>query len=274
MAKKQLGRIGFIGAGRMGTGLMQGLIETGTVSKRDLMASDAQADARQRLTKTLGVKTAADNREVADFAQTIVLAVKPQMLAAVLDGLRDAVTPAHLVVSIAAGVPLHRLERALVPGVRVVRVMPNVACMVGEAASAYCLGKRARAADARVVEAVLDSAGRCIQVNENLMDAVTGLSGSGPAFAATVIGALADGGVKVGLHRDVATMLAAQTVLGAARMILDGKTTPEALKDMVTSPGGTTIAGMHALEAGGLRAALIDAVEVATRRSQELGRSA
>ena len=271
MAKTTWGRIGFIGSGRMGTGLMQSLVGAGTVQKRDLMASDAQADARRRLTQTCGIKTTADNVAVARFADTVVLAVKPQVLADVLAGLRGAITPAHLVVSIAAGVRLARLEDALDPGVRVVRVMPNVACVVGEAASAYCLGRHARAADARTVEALLGATGRCMRVDEEMMDAVTGLSGSGPAFAAMVIGALADGGVKVGLSRPVATALAAQTVLGAARMILDQNLTPEALKDMVTSPGGTTIAGVHALESGRLRAALINAVEAATCRSRELG---
>ena len=271
MAKTTWGRIGFIGSGRMGTGLMQSLVGAGTVQKRDLMASDAQADARRRLTQTCGIKTTADNVAVARFADTVVLAVKPQVLADVLAGLRGAITPAHLVVSIAAGVRLARLEDALDPGVRVVRVMPNVACVVGEAASAYCLGRHARAADARTVEALLGATGRCMRVDEEMMDAVTGISGSGPAFAAMVIGALADGGVKVGLSRPVATALAAQTVLGAARMILDQNLTPEALKDMVTSPGGTTIAGVHALESGRLRAALINAVEAATCRSRELG---
>jgi len=271
MAKTRLGRIGFIGAGRMGTGLIQSLLNAGAARKADLRASDAQADARARLTRATGITTTHDNRQVARFAPLVVLAVKPQVLPDVLAGLGDAITADHLVVSIAAGVRVAQVEAALGEGARVVRVMPNVACMVGEAASAYCLGRRAQSADAKRVEALLSATGRCLRVDETLMDAVTGLSGSGPAFAAMVIGALADGGVKVGLPRDTATRLAAQTVLGAARMILDAGVSPEALKDMVTSPGGTTIAGVHALEIGGLRAALIDAVEAATRRSRELG---
>lgn len=273
MAKKSLGRIGFVGAGRMATGLMKSLLGGGAVQKRGLLASDTQADARRRLTRDTGVRATPDNHDVVHFAQTLVLAVKPQVLDEVLAQIRPVVSADHLVVSIAAGVRVAQLEGALASGVRVVRVMPNVSCLVGEAASAYCLGRRARAGDARTVEAMLSATGRCMRVDEKLMDAVTGLSGSGPAFAAMVIGALADGGVKVGLPREVATTLAAQTVLGAGRMILEAGFTPAELKDMVTSPGGTTIAGVHALERGGLRAALIDAVESATRRSQELGRA-
>ena len=272
MAKKSLGRIGFVGAGRMATGLMQSLLNAGAVRKSDLMASDVQADARRRLTQAIGVKTTADNNAVLRFAPTVVLAVKPQVIDDVLASIKPCVTRDHLLVSIAAGVRIERLEDALGAGVRVARVMPNVHCVVGEAASAYCMGSRARAADARTVEALLGAAGRCMPVDETLMDAVTGLSGSGPAFVALVIGALADGGVKVGLAREVATLLAAQTVLGAGKMILEAGLTPEQLKDMVPSPGGTTIAGIHVLERGGLRAALMAAVEAATRRSEELGR--
>jgi pyrroline-5-carboxylate reductase len=188
----------------------------------------------------------------------------------VLQELRHVVTPAHLVVSIAAGISLESLERGLGAGRRLVRVMPNTPALLGEGASGYSLGAHALASDEDVVRSCLLAVGRAYRVPESLLDAVTGLSGSGPAFVYVMIEALSDGGVRVGLPRDIATALAAQTVLGAARMVLETKEHPGVLKDQVTSPGGTTIAGLHALERGGFRAALIDAVEAATRRSAEL----
>ena len=191
-------------------------------------------------------------------------------MAHVLEHLRHVVTPEHLIVSIAAGVSIATLEAGLGPDRRIVRVMPNTPALVGEGASGYCLGTHARESDEATVRKCLDSVGRAYRVPESLLDAVTGLSGSGPAFVYVMIEALSDGGVRVGLPRDVATTLAAQTVLGAAKMVLETGLHTGVLKDQVTSPGGTTIAGLHALERGGVRAALIDAVEAATRRSAEL----
>jgi pyrroline-5-carboxylate reductase len=203
----------------------------------------------------------------------LVLAVKPQSMRGVLDELRPIVKPEQLVISIAAGVPLSALATALGAHVRLVRVMPNTPCLVGQGASAYALGSAATPDDAELAQSLLATVGLAVHVPETLLDAVTGLSGSGPAYAFQVIEALSDGGVCAGLPRDVATRLAAQTLLGAAQMVLSTGQHPGALKDAVASPGGTTIAGLHELERGGLRAALMNAVVAATKRSQELGRS-
>jgi pyrroline-5-carboxylate reductase len=188
----------------------------------------------------------------------------------VLENLRNSVTPEHLVISIAAGVSLATIAGRLGSDRRLARVMPNTPALIGEGAAGFCLGRNVLASDEALVLSCLNSVGRAYRVPETLLDAVTGLSGSGPAFVYVMIEALSDGGVRVGLPRDVATALAAQTVLGAARMVLETNTHPGVLKDQVTSPGGTTIAGLHALERGRFRAALIDAVEVATLRSAEL----
>jgi pyrroline-5-carboxylate reductase len=193
-------------------------------------------------------------------------------MADVLSELRGQLTQSHLVISIAAGIPLATIAQGLGPGPRLVRVMPNTPCLVGSGASAYCLGPGATPADRELVGRLLAAVGRAVQTPEKLLDAVTGLSGSGPAFVYVMIEALSDGGVNMGLPRDVATTLAAQTVLGAAQMVLTTGQHPGALKDQVASPGGTTIAGLQALEEHGLRAALIAAVEAATNRSMELGK--
>jgi pyrroline-5-carboxylate reductase len=192
-------------------------------------------------------------------------------MAALLPEIRPALTPQHLLISVAAGVTLRQLEEGAGRELRWVRVIPNTPCLVGASASGICPGENTTAEDAALVDRLFNAVGRAVRVPESLLDAVTGLSASGPAFVYVVIEALSDGGVRMGLPRDVATTLAAQTVLGSARMVLETGLHPGALKDMVASPGGTTIAGLHALERGGLRAALIDAVEAAARRSTELG---
>ena len=267
---KERSRWGFIGAGRMATALIQGMIRAGIAGAASITASDPLAAARQALATDTGVTVHETNGPVVEGSDIIVLAVKPQTMTAVLSELRPLVGTRHLVVSVAAGTTIATLAGGLGSGVRVVRVMPNTPALIGQGASAYAIGPGCDDLDEAVVKSCLESVGRAVRVPESLLDAVTGLSGSGPAFVYMMIEALSDGGVRVGLPREVATLLAMQTVLGAAMMVRDTGLHPGVLKDQVASPGGTTIAGIHALERGGLRAAMMDAVEAATRRSQEL----
>ena len=264
-------RIGFIGAGQMATALGQGVVKSGLTKSEQIIAADPSAEARERFAFTVGGKTTENNTQVVDDADVIILAVKPQQMARVLEEVRGKLGPDRLVVSIAAGIRLDMLSAYLEDEVRLVRVMPNTPCLVGQGASAFCLGGSATQADAELVRGVLESVGVAFQVEETLLDAVTGLSGSGPAFVYMMIEALSDGGVRMGLPRNMATTLAAATLRGAAEMVLATGEHPAALKDKVTSPGGTTIAGIEALERGGLRAALMGAVQSATGRSIELG---
>jgi pyrroline-5-carboxylate reductase len=263
-------RWGFIGSGAMATALIKGMLRAGIAPVDAIRSSDPLPAARALLEGETGVTVYDSNLPVVQQSDVLVLAVKPQSMRQVLDNIRPVVTPEHLVVSIAAGITIASIAQGLKAGARVIRVMPNTPALIGEGASAYSLGPGVRTEDEQVVKAFLDSVGRTVGVAERLLDAVTGLSGSGPAFVYLMIEALSDGGVRAGLPRDVATLLAAQTVLGAARMVRDTGEHPGVLKDKVASPGGTTIAGLHALERGGVRGALIDAVEAAARRSTEL----
>ncbi len=266
-------RIGFIGAGQMATALGQGLIKAGLVAPENMLAADPVAEALERFGQATGAQTTDKNEDVATGADVIFLAVKPQQIAGVMGKLRGKITADTLVISIAAGVRLAVLAEGLGGEVRLVRVMPNTPCLVGRGACGYCLGETATEDDDRLVEQLLGAVSLAYRVEEKLIDAVTGLSGSGPAFVYIMIEALSDGGVRMGLPRNVATALAAQTFRGAAEMVLETGEHPGSLKDKVTSPGGTTIAGLQALESAGLRAALMGAVEAATRRSIELGSS-
>src|SRR5262245_24217860 len=263
-------RWGFIGSGRMATAMIQGMLRAGIAPAEEICASDPLPAARTALQSETGVTVFDSNLPVVERSEVLVLAVKPQNMREVLHQLRPTVTPEHLVVSIAAGITIASIEDGLGSIGRIVRVMPNTPALVGEGASAYAMGPRTRPEDEAVVGSCLGAVGRAVRVPESALDAVTGLSGSGPAFVYLVIEALSDGGVRVGLPREVATLLAAQTVLGAARMVTETGQHPGVLKDQVASPGGTTIAGLHALERSGVRGALIDAVEAATRRSAEL----
>jgi pyrroline-5-carboxylate reductase len=266
-------RIGFLGAGRMATALARGWLAAGRTTLEDCRASDPIPAARDAFARETGCPAGPDNRAVVAASDLLVLAVKPQSMAGLLAEVREPVAArGPLVVSIAAGITLKQLAEALGPACRLVRVMPNTPCLVGASASGYAGGPKATEADLALVGELLDAVGRAYRLSEGLLDAVTGLSGSGPAFVYLMIEALADGGVRVGLPRDVAQGLAAQTVLGSAKMVLELGQHPGALKDMVASPGGTTIAGLHALERAGVRGALMDAVESATRRATELGR--
>jgi pyrroline-5-carboxylate reductase len=266
--------LGFLGAGKMATALARGWLTAGLTVADRIIASDPYGSAREAFQREVGGKAVSDNIQVIQNSEVVMLAVKPQTVGPVLVEARPALTPRHLVVSIVGGITLAQLTIALGPSIRIIRVVPNTPCLVGASAAAFSPGPSATAADAQLVERMLKAVGVTYQLPEKHLDAVTGLSGSGPAFVALVIEALSDGGVRVGLPRDVATKLAAQTVLGTGKMVLDAALHPAMLKDMVASPGGTTIAGLHALERGGLRGALMDAVEAASRRSEELGREA
>jgi pyrroline-5-carboxylate reductase len=257
----------------MASALATAWAKAGLLDVAKSVAADPVPAAREKFTALTGVRATASNREVLDSCETVVLAVKPQVMPAVLAEVRPAVASKHLVVSIAAGVTLKTLGQHLGESTRLVRVMPNTPCLVGASASAFSAGATATAADAELVGRLFGAVGKAFVVGEHLLDAVTGLSGSGPAFVYVMIEAMADGGVKAGLPRDVALALAAQTVLGSARMVLETGQHPAVLKDAVASPGGTTIAGLQVLERGGLRAALLDAVDAAAKRAHELGRS-
>ena len=263
--------IGFLGAGKMATALAKGFVQSKLVEAGQIIASDAAEAACAAFAQSVGARTTAFNPDVLSSARVLVLAVKPDQVESVLAEVRDRFTEDHLLISIAAGVTLARLQAALGEDARIVRVMPNTPALVGAAACGYALGKAATVEDGKLVQQLLSAVGVAYPVKESLLDAVTGLSGSGPAYAFLMIEALSDGGVAAGLPRDVATKLAAQTLLGSAKMVLETSLHPGALKDMVTSPGGTTIEGLHALEKGGVRGALINAVRAAAEKSKKLG---
>lgn len=264
-------KLGFIGGGKMGEALCKGFINAKLSDVDHIMISDAVVERCKILSKEIGVKTTQNNKDVTAFADVIVLAVKPQIMDDVLSHLKKDITNRHLVVSIAAGIPIRFIESRLQPGIRIIRVMPNTPCLIAASATAFALGKCATEADGKLVFNLFNAVGRVFQLDEKYLDAVTGLSGSGPAYVYMFIEALSDGGVKMGLPRDVATALAAQTVLGAAKMVLETGQHPSQLKDAVTSPGGTTIEGISKLEDGKLRSTIINAVEAATLKSKKLG---
>lgn len=265
--------IGFLGAGKMATALAKGFVQAGLVTPEQLIASDISEAARAAFAKETGAKSVASNADSVKFAQILILAVKPDQVAGALADIHEHMTEKHLLISIAAGVTLARLEAGLGKDARVIRVMPNTPALVGASATGFALGKSATAADADLAKKLFSAVGVAFQVKESLLDAVTGLSGSGPAYVYLFIESLSDGGVAAGLPREVATKLAAQTVLGAAKMVLETGQHPGALKDMVTSPGGTTIEGLHELEKGKLRGTVMSAVRAATEKSKKLGQA-
>lgn len=267
--------IGFIGSGNMGEALISGLTGSKLTASDHIICSDIRTDRLAELQQRFAIRTTTSNREVIQQADIIVYAVKPQIISKVFGETTDDLTMDKLVISIAAGVSLAVIESLVQKDLRLIRAMPNVCVAVKEGATAITAGVHCKDKDIDLATAIFNSVGRCIAIKEDaLMDAVTGLSGSGPAYIFLLMDALADAGVNVGLARDEALLLASQTVLGAAKMLVETNTHPGKLKDMVTSPGGTTIAGLHALEKGKLRATLMDAVEAATIRSKELGKTA
>ncbi|MCJ8500441.1 pyrroline-5-carboxylate reductase [Desulfatitalea alkaliphila] len=264
--------IGFVGSGNMAEALISGLLATGRTHPENILCADINAERRNEMAQRYGVVPEGDNTALIARADVVIYAVKPQIMDSVLRQTAAGLRPTQLVISIAAGIPMAAIAVHTAQPLHLVRAMPNVCAAVKAAATAIVAGPHATTADRQTASTIFASVGECVTVPaEHLLDAVTGLSGSGPAYVFLILEALADAGVKMGLARAEALRLAAQTVAGAARMQLETNVHPAVLKDRVTSPGGTTIAGLHALEKGGLRAILMDAVEMATQRAQALG---
>jgi len=264
-------KIGFIGTGKMGEALIKGILHARLVPPGNIYASDMDVAKLQMLEKELKINTCKDNCDAVANSDILIIAVKPQIVPTVLNELKSSIKN-QLIISIAAGVTIETFEKNLLPGTKVVRVMPNIAATVKEAASAISPGSAVSKGDTALTAEIFDSIGRTVILQESLMDAVTGLSGSGPAYIFMIIEALADGGVHEGLDRKTAKLLAAQTVLGAAKMVLEGPDHTGELKDMVTSPGGTTSRGLRIMEEQGVRIGMMNAVIAACERSRELGK--
>lgn len=262
--------ISFIGAGNMAEALIRGLLRGNVFAPDEITASGPREERMRELAERFHIRTTTNNHEAAK-AEIIVLSVKPQILSRVLEQIGKDISPDALVISIAAGVPVTAIQARLAEGARIVRAMPNTPALVDAAATAIAGGEHARASDLEAAKQIFDAVGITVILEESALDAVTGLSGSGPAYVFLILEALSDAGVKVGLSRRNSQLLAAQTLLGSAKMLLETNEHPGRLKDMVTSPGGTAITGLHTLENGGVRTTLMNAVEAATRRSRELG---
>lgn len=267
-------KIGFVGGGRMAEALIRGILRAGLVDADQIIAVDPSKERRDLLQKEYGVSVSEDGATIWSECTIVILAVKPQIIAEVLKSFRGQIKERHLVISIAAGIPLSLLEARMAgSGCRVIRVMPNTPAIVQQGASALSPGKGVTREELDKVKQIFDAVGSSVILDESLLDAVTGLSGSGPAYVFTFIEALVDAGLKVGLSKQVAETLALQTVLGSVTLALESRMHPAELRAMVTSPGGTTIAGLHELEKAGFRGIVMNAVETATRRSRELGQA-
>jgi pyrroline-5-carboxylate reductase len=263
--------VGFIGGGNMGEALIKGLLGASLVPASAIHATDVRLERLKELDRQYGIQVSSDNVDLVRHSDIIILAVKPQIMDSVLKEIAPAVTRKKLLISIAAGVSTAKIRAVLHKDARLIRVMPNTPALVLEGVTAIAKADNLEPDDLDTAGEIFSAVGRVVVLDESLMDAVTGLSGSGPAYVAVVIESLADGGVRMGLDRITAMTLATQTVLGAAKLLLETGLHPGALKDMVSSPGGTSIAGIAALEEGGIRTTFIKAVERATERSRELG---
>ena len=255
----------------MGEAIIGGIISSNASNPKNILCSDIRNDRLELIKTEYGVATTRDNLDVVKASEILIYSVKPQNMAATLKETSPELNMSKLVISIAAGVPLAAIESCVKKDLRLIRVMPNIATFVKEGAAAIAGGRHTLEEDLNMAKAIFDSVGKSVILEEELMDAVTGLSGSGPAYIFLIVTALADAGVKMGLSRQEALFLSAQTILGSAKLLLETKEHPGRLRDRVTSPGGTAIAGIHTLEEGGLRTTLMNAVEVATKRSRELG---
>lgn len=263
-------KIGFLGGGAMAGAILTGLAGSGKVAPGNLYVTDINKERLEHLRSSLNVNIIYDNKELAGTADIIMIALKPGVVLPVVRAVAEVFRPGQMLISIAAGISTGLLESAAGEKVAVIRVMPNTPALVGESASAVCRGSGAGPEEMEKALAIFNAVGRAVEVPESMMDAVTGLSGSGPAYMFVMLEALADAGVRMGLPRDVATLLGAQTMLGSARMLLETGRHPGSLKDMVTTPGGTTIEGLFSLERDGVRGALMKAVEAAASKSREI----
>lgn len=266
-------KLGFIGGGNMAEALMKGLLAKGILLENQIQVSDIKMERLSKLQSSFKISISTDNRKITRDCSAIILAVKPQHIQMVLEEIDPEIDETKVVISIAAGISINTIQNFLSKPARIIRVMPNTPALVFEGATGIAKSKNAQEADLELTLNIFQAVGKTVIVEETLLNAVTGLSGSGPAFVFTIIEALSDAGVKVGLPREISLLLASQTVLGSAKMVLETGQHPAQLKDSVTSPGGTTIAGLHALARGKLRATLMDAVEVATERAFQLDRS-
>ena len=264
-------KIGIIGTGNMGESLISGLIYAKSSVPKNIICSDVRKDKLKSVQDAFGVVTTTSNIDVVKASEIVIYAIKPQIMASILRETAVHLDMSKVIISIAAGVPLAAIESCLNKDLRLIRVMPNIAASVKEGAAAIAPGKHASKGDLKLAKAIFDSVGKSIIMEEEFMDAITGLSGNGPAYIFLIVDALADAGVKMGLSREDSLLLSAQSVLGAAKLLLETGEHPGRLKDKVTSPGGTAISALHTIEAGGLRTTLINAVEVGTNRSKELG---
>jgi len=265
-------RVGFVGGGNMGEALIRGLVESNLVSCEAIVVTDVRGERTRQLADQYGVRSLESNVALVKQADVVILAVKPQIMAPVLREVLPALTNRPLLISLAAGIATATIQSVLGKYPRLIRVMPNTPALVLQGVTAIARTPGLEVDDLETAQEIFAAVGKVVVLDEELLDAVTGLSGSGPAYVAIVIESLADGGVKMGLDRATAMTLATQTVLGAATLLAETGLHPGALKDMVSSPGGTTIAGIAALEEGGIRTTFIRAVERATLRSRELGR--
>jgi len=269
-------KVGFVGGGNMAEALVKGLIASSFIKAENIFVSDPISERLEYLRKNFKIKTTGDNSELVQKSDILILAIKPQLTQNILEDFSNLVDENKLVISVVAGLSANFIENILEEGnkkkISVVRTMPNTPALVQEGVTAICNNDRVSKVDMEIAHYIFEAIGQTVDVEEAHIDAVTGLSGSGPAYIFMIIEALSDAGVKVGLSREVSTALTIQTVLGSAKLARDSEKHPGELKSMVTSPGGTTISGLHKLEEGGLRAALMNAVESATNRSKELGK--
>jgi pyrroline-5-carboxylate reductase len=264
--------VGIIGAGNMGEVLIRGLIQSKSVKKTDIIASETNAERLAYIKKTYGVRTTTSNVDLVEKASIVIISVKPQNIDAVLEELSKSSHEGHLFISIAAGIPTEKLASKMHHKTGIIRVMPNAPSSVLEGIAALCPGRNVSPGDLKRAVSIFECVGKTVVIkNEALMDVVTGLSGSGPAFIFLVIESLSDAGVQLGISRKEASLLATQTAFGAAKMLLETGRHPSELKDIVATPGGTTFAGLKMLEKGNVRSTIMDAVEAATIRSRELG---